>query len=178
MRKIGAILLMLLVCTVYILSIKQKDEATSKETPIVEQAISLEQKFEELKKILKSDYPGTPKEIIELYNEAITYQYSEEMTQDYVEDTITVMRMIYSQELIALNHYEGQVERLREEVLLNEQNKLYITKSSIESIEFTEENIAIVNVAYDTTLKTIHRTYYMVRENNHWKIHSWNDLVY
>lgn len=176
MQKVIAILLMLLVCTVYIVSIKQEKSTTIKDQVVSNEVIQIDEELENIQKILQNQYPGTPKELIFIYNQIMGYQYSEQMEEEYIEDIVTTMRMTYSESLIALNHYEGQVERLGEELKQNANEKLYLIDSSTESIEFTQDNTAIVKVVYQTTVEKLERTYYIIKENNQWKIHSWEDI--
>ncbi|MGL4363021.1 MAG: DUF6715 family protein [Cellulosilyticaceae bacterium] len=182
MRKVFAILLMILICTVYMLSIRKdvtKDEIVQ-EKMLDEQEIviaTIEERLENVKKTLNTEYPSTPKELMTTFNEVMQCQYNKEIEIDKLEDTVNLTRMMYSEELISLNEYERQYSTIVQEITENNKSGLFITGSRIVSIEFKLENMAYIIVVYETTKGELARGYDIIKENAQWKIHDWKDLM-
>lgn len=164
MRKVLAILLMLLVCSVYILSIRSDQTALPNEKKLP---------LETVKETIVEDYPKTPREVIQLHGEIMMYQYSQEMDEVYLNHTVELLRMLYTDELKNLNEKAFQIERLKQELTNNTLQGLYLESYTIETIEFTHEYIAEIRVKYITTQNEILLTYAVIKKDNQWKIHNW-----
>lgn len=170
MRKILAILIMLLVCSVYILSLNK--EAIS-EDKSQQELVEGQSVLGNLREILTDNYPKTPKEVVEVNNQIMMYQYSNEIEVEEVEEVVELIRLLYTADLNALNDKNQQVQHLKEEIILNMGNDFCLKESSIEAINFTHENIAEVHVRYVTSQSEITRIYTVMREDEKWKIHNW-----
>ena len=173
MQKVLAILLMLLVCTVYILSIRDDTKVGEKKNS--HETANIQKELQALEEKLQYEETLTPKEVILLHNQLMEYAYSEAMKEEDVKSLIDTMRRLYSKELLALNDYEGQIELFKQEVLNNQDKKMFIKESEIESIEFTESNTALVKVVHGTTKEQVERMYTLIKEDSGWKIYSWEN---
>ncbi|MGL4800468.1 MAG: DUF6715 family protein [Cellulosilyticaceae bacterium] len=178
MRKVLAVLLMFLVCTVYVMSIRTDDkgnrtEGATQQTSV--EQVDVKQGIQEIYDTVKIAYPTTPKEVMQYYNKLMQYQYSKEAIIEDAPLAVDTMRMFYSKGLLNLNDYNRQIELFSAEVEANKENKLYLIESDIKSIAFTQENMALIEVVHTTTTKELERQYWMIREDEVWKIHKWQD---
>lgn len=200
MRKIVAVLIIILVVTVYVVAIRKN---VKKDTPaemteveaveeIVEEtvgedvveafaALTLEDvpiatALYRMQRKIEANYPSTPKEVITLYNEIMALQYSEEMLAEDITMSVDTMRLLYSEALLEVNPYNEQVYYHTEELAYNTLNQFYITGTQIETIEFIEDyTIAVVDVIYTTTKDPVERLYRLYKSEDKWQILSWVD---
>lgn len=181
MRKAIALVIMIVVCSIYFIAMNYTDEEAGvgekQEQRLGEGKIaSPKDTIEKMIKEIETEYPETPKMLMELNNRIMQYQYSEDSDDDVIRETLKALRMLYSNELLQLNSNEKQLENLKVELEKNHEDKLYLTKSTIKTIAFPSPENALVEVLHETTKKSERREYRLVKENGLWKIHSWGNL--
>ncbi len=176
MKKFGIIIFMIVMCVAYFFYAKSRPVAKN---DVVLNAIKVDKKFEELKTKIEEEYPSTPKEVIQIYNEMMGYAYCTSMKDAYIEDYITDLNLLYSKELMELNPKEQQVAKFTAERLADTEKPLVVLESEIEAVVKVEKNGQIsdtdaqVEVKHSTNQGDITRTYSLVKEDGKWKINSW-----
>lgn len=176
MRKGFAILIMLLVCSVYVISIKQDPKGSNEKKGSVDLNKQIS-KLEILNAEIQQNYPSTPKAVIEANNRIMSYHFSKDMTPEEVGIAVDTLRLLYSKELLELNDRQQQIDQLTLEILNTQLEEAYLEESTIDTIEFVDDYLTIVEVSYHLSSGKNLRTYYVIRENGQWKIHSWEDSV-
>lgn len=177
MRKAIAVVIMIVVCSIYFIAMRSTDEEIKSAKG--HESISDTTKISDINKMIEEieeEYPGTPKMIIEINNRIMQYQYSEKVDENLIVETLKALRMLYSDELLKLNSYERQLENLKVELDRNQLKELYLTDSKINSIEFPAPDYALVEVIHHTTNENQVRQYTLVKESDLWKIYKWKDL--
>lgn len=173
MRKVLAVLIMLLIGSIYVLSIKQDGQGV--DNHMTQESSENVKRLVELEEILETKYPNTPKEVIEIHNELMQRQYSKQVDEAMLKEIVKLVRELYASELLGLNTYEAQLEGIFQEVDANKEQDIFLESSTIETIEFIDQQLTIVEVKHHITQKTIERMYYLVKEEDKWKIRSWKD---
>lgn len=181
MRKAIALVIMIVVCSIYFIAMNYTDEGTGmgkKQAQGLDKGkvSSPKDMIEKIIKEIEAEYPETPKMLMELNNHIMQLQYSEDSGDDLIRETLKALRMLYSNELLQLNSYEKQLENLKVELEKKYVDKLYLTKSTIKTIAFPSPENALVEVLHETTKRSERREYRLVKEKGLWKIHSWSDL--
>lgn len=178
MRKFGIIIFMIAMCVAYFFYAKARP---SVKKDVVVNAIKVDKKFEDIKQRIEEDYPATAKEVIQVYNELMGYAYCSSMKDDYIEEYIEGVSLLYSKELLELNPQEQQVATLTAERITDEARPLILIESEIETVVKAENNGTIsdtsaqVEVMHYTNKGDIARTYNLIKEDGKWKINSWID---
>lgn len=179
MRKAIALVIMIVVCSIYFIAMNYTDEGIGmgKKLGLGEGKISYpKDTIEKIIMEIETEYPATPKMLMELNNHIMQCQYSEDSDDDVIIETVKALRMLYSNDLLQLNSYEKQLENLKDELDKNHADKLYLTRSTIKTIVFPSPENALVEVLHETTKKSERREYRLVKEKGLWKIHSWSNL--
>ena len=132
-------------------------------------------------KDLSKNYPGTPREVVKLYNEIITCFYSEEYTEDELEALVDMTLLLMDEELAANNPKDDYLKKVKAEILAFEVAERTIVSYTLESsneVEFGTidgEESAVVQTSYFIKEKNSYsKTYqdYLLRKNEdgEWKI--------
>lgn len=180
MRKALAMLIMISVCSIYFIAMKNKgiDQVSTPNMDVIKVYEELNQQASELTTQIENEYPQTPKLVIEAANELMKLQYSKEgvLESKVANQTLLGLRLLYSKELLALNDYETQLKELELELSNNHQKDFYLKEARIESIQFENVDYALVNVFNETNKGMQQRKYTLIKEEGLWKIYSWTDL--
>ena len=168
MRKIVAIVIMVIVAGGYVWSIRNQDDPVqNKETMI--------QGLEGVEHILAKGYPSTPEKVIETYNQIMLYQYGEGAVQEELSKSVSIARKLYHEEMLQLNTEEAQVEALQAEVEKNKAAEQFLLSSVVQHTTMLDEETAEVQVEHIMTTGYLQRTYFLVKQEGAWKVHSWSE---
>lgn len=180
MRKALAVLIMISVCSIYFIAMKNKgvEQISTEETTFLKANVEMDKRIQEITKEIEKEYPKTPKLLIETANEIMKLQYSKEWEPEskIESQTLLALRLLYSEELLELNSYEKQLEALEMELSQNNKEDLYLKEARIDSIKFETADHALVSVFNETNKGMQQREYTLIKEEGLWKIYSWTDL--
>lgn len=133
---------------------------------------------------LETDYPNTPRKVIEYYSQIMKCLYEEELSEETLKKLVQQTRLLYDEELLAQNPEEDAWKNTKDyiEEYKKESRKIteYIIQDSKDIQYYTkdENSYAIITVLYFTRDKSgTFKTYedYLLRknENGEWKILGW-----
>ncbi len=136
---------------------------------------------------LEKDYPPTPKEVIKYYNEIFLSLYSEDCTDEEIEDLGLKARELYDTELLEANELGNYLMRLRDEVEAGRKNGRRIVNPNVAAstnVDFFEEDdhsFARLQCGYtilESGQKYVTTQMYLLRkdENKRWKIYGWEPV--
>lgn len=142
-------------------------------------------RMSEVEKLLAKDivgtYPGTPKEVVKLYNRIMKCLYNDKMTDDQISELCEQMRVLFDQELLDNNPKAEHLESLKSDIEEFKKLKKSITNSVVQKTSDVEQS-TIKGQEYATILssylvkkkKGYEKTYekFMLRqdEEKRWKI--------
>jgi len=175
MRKVIAILIMILVVSGFYLSIKRMKPAKTNGNELV-------QILEEIEKRIYTKYPNDPTEVITVHNTLMDELYSQERTQEEIEQIAQLQRALYRKEFLELTSKIEQLEEIKQELLINKEKGLKIISSKIISSYEEPPGIVNVEVTHYTKQADISRNYVLEKEideeskKEKWKILGWNDI--
>ncbi len=173
MRKALGIVMMLMVVSVFLLTIRGDRTAledTQLDYDANKEITTLQQQFE-------AGYPQTPKEVVAYYNDVLAIQYHAAMPEKAIPETITLARNVYSKALSNLNDHSAQVAQFQKEYVRNQKENNYYQAGTIKEIAFEEDMLAYVDVDYELTEAGFQRTYELVFEDEKWRINKWQDKM-
>lgn len=183
MRKAIALVVMIVVCSIYFVAMnhagEEKQVATTDNT-LVENIKVQDVRLEDIRDTIQEieeAYPSTPKALIEMHNDIMGLQYGENVISELTEETMKALRMLYSKELISLNDSNRQLELLAAELKHNKEVGIYLVGSTIESIAFPTPDTALIEIMHEMTRESQKRQYTLIKQEGLWKIHSWKDLA-
>ena len=178
MRKAIGVLMIVVVVGGYIWMTRSQ---YSKEEVVAEQAhkaTKVGEQIEEIQKTIKSQYPSNPKEVVEMHNKLMGICYKNTLSDKEIKTYAETVRQLYAIEFNELNSQDSQISALEEEqkaigtegmqLVTSEITETYIAKDNKGA-----ENTAEVNVMHVTNLGSTERTYFLIKENNEWKINGW-----
>lgn len=177
MKKLLLTLVMVGICVIFFFSVRGRGKTVNTDS----QTIRLEKELASCKEQLEQDYPETPKEVVEIYNKLMGLLYSSSMKDQYITTYVEIVRELYSKELLELNTQEAQemgIKLSREEQI---DSPLIIIGSEVQEVIRVKENDSIkeddvqVEVTYYMNSGDINRTYHLIKEDDKWKINSWED---
>ncbi len=133
---------------------------------------------------LETDYPNTPRKVIEYYSQIMKCFYGEELSEETLKKLVQQTRLLYDEELLAQNPEEDALKQTKDYIEEFRENNNKITEYIIEDskdIEYytkDDASYAIVTTAYFTRDKSgASKTYedYLLRKDKdgNWKILGW-----
>ena len=133
---------------------------------------------------LETDYPNTPRKVIEYYSQIMKCFYGEELSEEILKKLVQQTRLLYDEELLAQNPEEDALKQTKDyiEEFRENNNKIteYIFEDSKDIEYYTKDDAsyAIVTTAYFTRDKSgASKTYedYLLRKDKdgNWKILGW-----
>ena len=133
---------------------------------------------------LETDYPNTPRKVIEYYSQIMKCFYGEELSEEILKKLVQQTRLLYDEELLAQNPEEDALKQTKDYIEEFRENNNKITEYIIEGskdIEYytkDDASYAIVTTAYFTRDKSgASKTYedYLLRKDKdgNWKILGW-----
>lgn len=182
----GMLILIVLVCAVigYYYYVSNKSASNTGE----EQNVKITAVQNVLLRNLEIDYPPTPKEVVKYFAEITKCFYSENYTDEELEQLAVKIQQIYDDELVAAKDQETYLADLKAEIKDFKAEKRvitgYYTSSSTDVEEFTEDGYEWARLYvtfYITKGKNVNeksREKILLRKDaeGHWKIYGW-DLV-
>ena len=177
---------MLVVCliaiVVIVMIVIRPDETESNGQGTTTQTVQM--KIEEIVSKYTSEYPTTPREVMEAHNELMLLGYAGNIEAEELTAYASALRMFYSDKLKEANSLDDQVAVLTAEHLENATVTRKLIGSDIIEVTITkttntaeeEEEKAEVVVRHVLNQGTIVRVYHLVKEDG-WKIESWESQV-
>ncbi len=183
MKKLGVGLFMLVIISIYIISMKNigKDGSgtgSSKESDISQNTST---RLKELGNKIKKEYPDTPTEVVQMHNNFMSIAYSTEISEKDISIYVDGVRALYSEELKQLNSIEEQTKSIIDEMNINKKDSFIIISSKIDDVvmikdsDKEEPKVAEAVVKHSTSQGDLIRTYRLIKENEQWKICSWEN---
>lgn len=180
----GMLILIVLVCVVigyyFYIANKGEDGATK------EEQVEITAVQDVLLRNLERDYPPTPKEVVKYFAEITRCFYSEEYTDEELEQLAVKIQQLYDDELVASKDQETYLKDLKADIEQFKAEKRvitgYYTSSSTDVEEFQEDGYEWARL-YCTFYITKGRN---TKENSqekillrkdaegHWKIYGWD----
>lgn len=133
---------------------------------------------------ISESYPGTPREVVKLYNQIVLCFYNEEYTNEQLIHLSTQTRQLFDNELLEHNPYEEYFQRLCDEISSYKQNERTITSCTLakdsETRYYSKEkkryaSIQCIYYSKDSsgTAKTTEEFVLRKDDNGRWKILYW-----
>lgn len=134
---------------------------------------------------LKSDYPGTAREVMKLYCRITQCLYSDELTDEEIEKLIDQLRMLYADDLLAANDRDMMIGLARGEIKHYNSNQLTINSYNVEEsgeIQYFRTETpqrAIIDIYFtikndkDKSFERAYEEFVLIEENSKWKILGW-----
>ncbi|MFV0518725.1 MAG: hypothetical protein ACK5LY_00485 [Lachnospirales bacterium] len=132
-----------------------------------------------LEKNLETDYPESPKAVVEYYYDIYKYLYSGEADVTYTSELIWQMRLMYTRELQVLNPYEIQKEAALEEIVEGQTYGVKMLTYELQDLRYDDANSTIAYVTvkeYWSGIQNFTKEYALYLEDGDWKIHRWDIL--
>ena len=178
------LILIVLVCAVigYYYYVSNKSASNTGE----EQNVKITAVQNVLLRNLEIDYPPTPKEVVKYFAEITKCFYSENYTDEELEQLAVKIQQIYDDELVAAKDQETYLADLKAEIKDFKAEKRvitgYYTSSSTDVEEFTEDGYEWARLYvtfYITKGKNVSeksREKILLRKDaeGHWKIYGWD----
>jgi len=169
-------LLIVIMIAVYFYYMNSKDSNTGQGTVVEKTELS---KFEKIKKLNEQQSElFSPNEVIERNNIILSYLYGGELeNEEEIDDLILFQRNLFDPDLLAINPYEEQVEKVK--ATLEEYKKtgyrIIEIKRDVVQYEKNNPNIAKIRVIqYTNSNKDNYLEYYLRKqEDGSWRILAW-----
>ncbi len=177
----GIILVILVIAlgvTVYTYSLNKGTFTSTEKNSDVDEAGKLASRN------LETDYPNTPRKVIEYYSQIMKCFYGGELKEETLEKLVQQTRFLYDEELLAQNSEEDSLKKTKDYIdeFRTNNNKIteYIIEDSKDIEYYTKDDAsyAIVTTVYFTRDKSgASKTYedYLLRKDKdgNWKILGW-----
>lgn len=133
---------------------------------------------------LEKNYPKTPDEVMQFYGKCYKMLYGDMIKNDEVfANVLHIQRKLFSKELSEKNLFEVQLEKMKSDVELLKQNKVYVVdfeaKAPIYDRSFNTCDVRVVvstNANSENGNLKYYLSYNIVRdENDQWKIQSFRN---
>ena len=139
---------------------------------------------EVLNRNLKTNYPGTPKEVLKLYSEITRCFYSEKYTEEELAELAKKSRDLFDDELRALQTDDEYLAALKKEIDDYKENSKTISSFSVSNstdVKFYyydgydwAQLYCIYSVRVATSIQPVQERFLMRRDaDDHWKIVGW-----
>ena len=175
---IGLVLIALVVGYYFYLSNRKPKEAAED----TETTVSAVQKL--LLKNIDDDYPPTPREVLNLYNDITVCFYSEDYTDEELTQLALQIEKLYDEELIANNTPDQYQKNLRWDIKTMKDKNLRVTSYSVASATdvdyFDAGGRSWARLSCTYTIRSgkeagLAREIFLLRKDDmgHWKIYGW-----
>lgn len=178
----GMLVLVVLVCVVvgFYYYISNRAKAKAEEEGVTVTAVQ-----EVLLRNLERNYPPTPKEVVRYYAEITKCFYSEEYTDEELEELAFKIQELYDDELVAAKDNETYLRDLRDDIdnMKNDGYTItsYTTSASTDVFTFSEDGYDWARLYCTFYLrngknKISTQEVFVLRkdEAGHWKIYGWD----
>jgi len=121
------------------------------------------------------EYPKSPESVLEGHNKVINYIYSGNMKEEETVEMVSLLRKYWDDRLVAINDVNDHVDKVKREILKNEEDEIKITGSKIvdQKMNVYDSNIYIYTVWHVTNKGDNSVVRYVVgktESSNEWKI--------
>ncbi|MCR5767994.1 MAG: hypothetical protein K6G45_05835 [Lachnospiraceae bacterium] len=167
-----------LVVGLYLMLTRDKDEGKLEADVDVSEYSTLKQRS------LVTNYPQTAREVVKMYCRITKCLYNEDLTESQIEDLVDMLRMLYSEELLAENPREDMIGLVKGDIQSYKKFERTINSYSIDDsgdivyVRTTKPAKASVNIYF--TIKAgsaFERAYEEIllveQAENIWKILGW-----
>lgn len=167
-----------LVVGLYLMLTRDKDEGKLEADVDVSEYSTLKQRS------LVTNYPQTAREVVKMYCRITKCLYNEDLTESQIEDLVDMLRMLYSEELLAENPREDMIGLVKGDIQSYKKFERTINSYSIDDsgdivyVRTTKPAKASVNIYF--TIKAgsaFERAYEEIllveQAENVWKILGW-----
>ncbi len=163
---------------VFLLLTRDKDQGKLEADVDVSEYSSLKQRN------LATNYPQTAREVVKTYCRITKCLYNEELSESQTEELVDMLRLLYSDELLAQNPRDDMVGLVKGDVQSYRRFERTINSYSIDDsgdivyVRTTKPAKASVNIYFTiksgSAFERAYETIYLVeQEENHWKILGW-----
>lgn len=180
-KLIGGIVIVLLVILLFglfeLFGILKKEEEQVEVPDVVEHS----QEYEKIMSMdFQNNYPDGYLQVVEANNEIVMFEYGEEIQFGEATDVITKQRELFATELNDLNPVEVQVGKYIEDASNYRGMERYIVSRKILTSEILSYDGNVAEVVVDEVFNdglVVQYTYYLVKEDDKWRIFSWERRV-
>ncbi len=134
---------------------------------------------------LTTNYPATPKEVMRFYSDITKCFYNEEYSDEELEQLASQTRMLYDDDLAAINDWARYLVQLKEEITYYKENSIRVSGYNISAATdvdyFTEDGYDFARLHCTYTLKSrskkqpIEEVFLLRKdEAGHWRIYGWD----
>lgn len=161
---------------VYIVSVNREEKRTKNEQAVkyVETIVSGD---------IELDYPGSPREVIMLFNKLISCYYESDLDDDVIKELMLRERQLFDQELLEHNTFKEQLKNLKAEIKEFKDSGrtiigMQVQKSSgVETWKQADKEYASLIASYTLKDKDVTKTYerFIFRKDDEgkWRILGW-----
>lgn len=166
-------------CTMYFFHIRGTGD--DKKVTTTKSQVKIEDKLTHNEELLKEDYPETAREVMAIHNELLGLLCSSDMKEEYIEQYVDTIRLLYSEALLELNPVNEQKSLLFIQREAAKDDPVIIISSEIKEVirlkeaEEVSEELVDIEVVHYTTNQDITIIYHLVNEAGKWKINSWDN---
>lgn len=129
---------------------------------------------------LEHKYPISPYEVMAINHEIVQYLYGHKIQEHEIESVVAKQRKLFDKELLDLNPFEVQVEKVKKEVAEYQEVGFKIIKIDQVPIEYSPHNAKIASmkvIQYTNTIENNYLEYYLRKQTDDtWKIFGWQPI--
>ena len=133
--------------------------------------------YDKIISITEENYPKTPEEVVTLYTESYKLLYGDKIKDlSIVPNIIEKQRILLSDNLVANNALDEQINTVLDNIENLKINKIKVTSTNIKSTDYDQNDntLAYVKVTKeDSAFQTYYYIYYLKLEGDKWKITGW-----
>lgn len=133
--------------------------------------------YDKIIAITEENYPKTPEEVVTLYTESYKLLYGDKIKDlSIVPNIIEKQRILLSDNLVANNALDEQINIVLSNIENLKINKIKVTSTNIKSTYYDQNDntLAYVKVTKeDSAFQTYYYIYYLKLEGDKWKITGW-----
>lgn len=181
-KTVIAILIIGVIIAISVISYKNASETLYGDFTIEKKGMA-EILYSDIRKFDESEeYPKTPDEVLEIYNECYRLLYGDMINnEEIISEILHIQRKLCSDEFVQMNIYEEQLVNLKEDIKnLKEKEVCVIDVSSKPAIYDKKHDSCFIKVTVSTDAMLQDRTmmkfnfkyHFIMDENGLWKIQS------
>ena len=133
--------------------------------------------YDKIIAITEENYPKTPEEVVSIYTESYKLLYGDKIKDlSIVPNIIEKQRILLSDNLVANNALDEQINTVLANIENLKSNKIKVTSINIKSTDYDQNDntLAYVKVTKeDSAFQTYYYVYYLKLEGDKWKITGW-----
>ncbi|NLI90563.1 MAG: hypothetical protein GX366_09240 [Epulopiscium sp.] len=178
MRKVIAVLMMVVFVFIFYRSILEKKPQAKPKKDIESTITSIEEQLEE-------DYPSNPIDVVEIHNELVNILYNKDLKDEEVERIIELQRSLYGRAFLDLNPLESHIVQTSREIFLNSEKEIKVIGSKVMNSYNDPPGTMKVQVVHYTNKQDqdLAREYILEKEKmpespdvEEWKIFGWENI--